>query len=149
MFSKDTVSGLKAFYKVSQKIAATKKSHNIFEQLILPCCKDFISNVLGSSKLQKLKHVSSSSDTVSRQITELSDYILSQLVSKIQNSMFNFFTIQIDETIDAANLAQLCIFLYNRHLEDKFLFCENLSTKTTAREIFDKVEKFCGALAIR
>ena len=51
IFWKDTTSGLKASYEVSQKIVAAKKPHDIGEQLILPCCKDFISNVLGSSEL--------------------------------------------------------------------------------------------------
>ena len=145
MFWKDTKSGLKASYEVSRKIAASKKPHNIGEELILPCCRDITLNVLGSSELQKLKHVSLSNDTVRKRITELSDNILSQVVSKIQNSIFNYFTIQIDETMDVANLAQLCVFVryvYNQHLEDKFLFCKTLSTKTTAREIFDKVDGF-------
>ena len=51
MFWKDTKSGLKASYEVSRKIAG---------------CRDIISNVLGSSELQKLKHVSLSNDTVRR-----------------------------------------------------------------------------------
>ena len=83
MFWKDTKSGLKASYEVSRKIAPSKKPHNIGEELILPCCRDIISNVLGSSELQKLKHVSLSNDTVRRRITELSDNFLSQVVSKI------------------------------------------------------------------
>ena len=54
--------------------------------------------------------------------------------------------------MDVVNLAQLCVFVcyvYNRHLEDKFLFCETLSTKTTAGEIFDKVDRFSEAHGIR
>ena len=52
---------------------------------------------------------------------------------------------QLMETMDPASLAQLCIlvcYVCNKHLKDKFLFCETLSTKTTAREIFDKVDRF-------
>ena len=99
---------------------------------------------MGNSELQKLKHVSLSNDAISRRITELSDNILLQVeVSKIQKLMFNFFAIQIDKTTDVANLAQLHVFVryvYNRSLKDEFLFCETLSTKTTAKEIFDKVD---------
>ena len=99
---------------------------------------------MGNSELQKLKHVSLSNDAISRRITELSDNILLQVeVSKIQKLMFNFFAIQIDKTTDVANLAQLRVFvryIYNRSLKDEFLFCETLSTKTTAKEIFDKVD---------
>ena len=152
IFWKNTTSGLKASYEVFQKIVAAKKPHDIGEQLILPCRKDFISNVLGSSELSKLKHVSLSNNTISRRITELSDNILSQVVSKIQNLMFYFFAIQFDKTTNVANLAQLRFFVcyvYNRNLEGEFLFCEILSTKTTARETFDKVDRFFEAHGVR
>ncbi|XP_029648008.1 zinc finger BED domain-containing protein 5-like [Octopus sinensis] len=102
-----------AFYEVSRKIAVAKKLHDIGEELILPCCKDIISNVLGSSELLKLKHVSLSNDT-------------------------------LDETTDVANVTHLCVclrYVFNNHLEDEFLFCETLNTKTIAREIFNKVDK--------
>ncbi|XP_068240181.1 zinc finger BED domain-containing protein 5-like [Palaemon carinicauda] len=55
-------SGLMASYEVSRKIAVAKKPHNTGEQRILHCCKH-ISNVFGSSELDKLKHVSLSNDT--------------------------------------------------------------------------------------
>ena len=38
---------------------------------------------------------------------------------------------------------------HSNHLEDEFLFCEVLSTKTTARKIFDKVDRFSEAPAVR
>ena len=99
---------------------------------------------MGNSELQKLKHISFSNDIISRRITELSDNILLQVViSKIQNLMFNFFAVKIDKTTNVANLAQLRVFvryIYNRSLKDKFLFCEALITKTTARITFDKVD---------
>ena len=66
--------------------------------------------------------------------------------------MFYFFAIQIDKTTDVANLAQLRFFVSyvnNRNLEGEFLFCETLSTKTTTREIFDKVDRFFEAHGIR
>ena len=93
-----------------------------------------------------------SNNTINRRITELSDNILSQVVSKIQNSLFYVFATQFDKTTNVANLAQLRFFVryvYNRNLEDEFLFCETLSTKTTARAIFDKVDRFFEAHSIR
>ena len=154
MFSQNNKAGLKASYEVSRKTAAAKKPHSIGEQLILPCCKDIILNVLGSSELEKLKHVFLSNDTVRRRIAEMSENILPQVVSKIQNSLFHFFAIQLDETTDVTNLAKLCIYaryvgLYDKHLEDEFLFCETLSTRTTAKEIFDKVGRFFDAHGIK
>ena len=70
--------------------------------------------------------MSLSNDTVSRKISELSENILLQVVSKIQKSMFGFFAIQLDETMDVANLAELCVYvcyIHERYLEDEFLFC--------------------------
>ena len=102
-------------------------------------------NVRECAELQKLKHLSLSNTTVRRRITELSGNILSQVISKIHNSIFNFFAIQMDKTTDVANLAELCVYVryvHNKHLEDEFLFCEILITKTTARKMFDKVDSF-------
>ena len=82
--------------------SSCQKKHNTREQLILHCCEDIISNAIDSSELKKLKYVSLSNDTVSRRIGEMSDNILSQVVSKIQNSIFSFFAIQL-ETTDVAN----------------------------------------------
>lgn len=59
--------------------------------------------------------------------------------------MFNSFTIQLDETTDVANLAQLCVYvryIHGRHFEDEFLFCETLNTQTTTKEIFSEVSRF-------
>ena len=89
--------------------------------------------------------MSLSSDTVSRRISDLSENILSQVVSKIQKSMFGSFAIQLDETTDVANLAELCVYVryvHERHLEDEFLLCSPLTTRTIAKEIFNFVNKF-------
>ena len=129
---KENTARLKASSEVARKIAIAKKPHTIGEQLILPCCQVIVSNVFGEFEVQKLKQVSLSNDTVSRKISELSENILSQVVSKIQNSMFGFFAIQLDETTDVANLAELCVYvryIHEKHLEDEFLFCSPLTTK--------------------
>jgi len=112
---KENTAGLKASYVVARKIAIAKKPHTIGEQLILPCCQVIVSNVFGEAGVQKLKQVSLSNDTVSRRISELSENILSQLVPKIQKSMFGFFAIQLDETTDVANLAELCVYVRYIH----------------------------------
>ena len=82
----------------------------------------------------------------------MSDSILSQVVTEIQNSIFNFFTIQFDEKPDVANLANLCVYVryvYDKHLEDEFLFCETPNARTTARETFHKVNRFFEAHDIK
>ena len=96
-----------------------------------------MSNLLNNSEIKKLKQVFLSNISLNRRIAELPNNILSQLVSKIQHSKFNFFTIQVDKMTDIANQAQLCIyarFIHEEHLEDEFLSCESLDT-TTAKDI--------------
>lgn len=139
LFLLDIMTILKASFKVSRKITVAKEPHHISEELILLCCKDIIWNVIGSSELQKLNHASLSIETLSKWLVELSDNILLQVVSKIHNLHFNLFAIHLDETMDAVNLAQLCVYVcyeHNNHLEEEFLFCETLSTKTTIGDIF-------------
>ncbi|XP_068218544.1 zinc finger BED domain-containing protein 5-like [Palaemon carinicauda] len=52
---------------------------------------------------------------------------------------------QLDETTDISNLAQLCVYLryvHDKHLEDEVLYCETLSSRTIAKDIFNKVDSF-------
>uniref|UniRef100_A0A0L8H619 HAT C-terminal dimerisation domain-containing protein n=1 Tax=Octopus bimaculoides TaxID=37653 RepID=A0A0L8H619_OCTBM len=147
-FCFDIASGLKTSYKISKKSLPQKKPHNIGEQLILPCCRMIILNVFSQSELSKLKHISLSNDTNNRQIAEISENILSQVVAKIKNSTFNFFSIQLDESTDIANMAQLYIFvryIHNKSMEDNFLFCKSLHSKTTTKDILVKVDNFFHA----
>ena len=136
---------VKSLLRSCKKIAIAKKPHTIGEQLILPCCQVIVANVFGESEVQKQKQVSLSNGSVSRKISELSENILSQVGSKIQKLMFGFFAIQLDETTDVANLAELCVYvryIFERHLEEEFLFFSPLAARTTAKEIFNFVNKF-------
>ena len=86
-----------------------------------------------------------SNDTVSRIISVQSENILSQVVLKIQKSKFGFIAIQLHETTDLENLAEPCAYvryILKRHSENEFLFCSPLNTRTTAKEIFNFVNKF-------
>ena len=81
----------------------------------------------------------------------MSDNMLSKVFPTIQNSILNFFAIQLDETTDVANVAKLCVYVryvYDKHLEDDFCFVK-LNARTTAREIFDKVDRFFEAHDIK
>ena len=138
MFFKEIAAGLKASYEVSREIAIAKKPHTIGEQLILPCCKIIMSNLLENSELEKLKQVSLSDNSVSRRIADMSNNILLQVVSKMHNLNFKFFSIQLDETTDVANLSQLCVYVryvHEKHSEDKFCSA-NLLTQLQKQKIY-------------
>ena len=140
-FSKKVVAGVRASYEVARK----KKSHTLGEELILPCCKNIISLVFGEEVVEKLTSVSLSNNTIFRRITDMSFNILNQVVEKIKKSTFGMYAIQLDETTDITNLAQLCCYVrytYNGEFEDEFLFCDDLKSRTTAKDIFEKVSNF-------
>ena len=47
--------------------------------------------------------------------------------------------------MDVANSAELCVYvryIHERHLEDEFLLCSPLTTRTFAKESFNFVNKF-------
>lgn len=79
---KENAAGSKASYKASRKLVIAKKPHAIEDQPILLQLQliSVVSNVLREFKVQKIKPVSLSNDTVSCRIyeLELSQNILSQ-----------------------------------------------------------------------
>ena len=67
-FFKENTAALKASYEVARETAVAKKPHSIGEQLIMPCCKIIMSNLLSNSEVDKVKQVSLSNNTVSSEL---------------------------------------------------------------------------------
>ncbi|XP_056095124.1 zinc finger BED domain-containing protein 5-like [Rhinichthys klamathensis goyatoka] len=66
-----------------------------------------------------------------------------QLISRIKAS--RYFALQLDESTDIANLANLLAYVryeYNGEIEEEFLFCKPLQTRTTAEALFDMLNGF-------
>lgn len=134
---------LEASYLVSLRIAQTGKPHTIGESLILPAAKDIVSSVLGPNAAKKLDVVPLSDNTVSRRIHDLAADVKTILIQRIKLS--KFFAIQLDESTDVTNFAQLMVYVryeFKQSVEEEFLCCESLSGRTTAAEIFKKVDDF-------
>lgn len=69
--------------------------------------------------------------------------IKSKLIANIKASPV--FAIQLDESVDVANLSQLMVFVryvHNQAVEEDFLFCRPLETTTKASDVFKLVEEF-------
>ena len=68
--------------------------------------------------------------------------IKSQLIEKIKASPV--FKIQLDESVDCANLSQLVFVCYirNQTIEEDFLFCRSLQTTTKASDVLKLVKDF-------
>lgn len=133
----------KASFDVAWKIARSKKEHNIGEELIKPAAISMVRTVCGDDIANKLELIPLSDNTVKRRIDLMSENILKQLVHQVIAA--NKFSIQIDESVDIQNNAQLMVFIRYRSSDDfreDFLFCEPLLTTATGLDIFNKVDGF-------
>jgi zinc finger BED domain-containing protein 5/7/8/9 len=142
-FTTTNAQATEASYLVSLRIAKTAKPHTIGETLLLPAAKDMVKVLLGSAAAEKLNTVSLSNNTVSRRIDEMASNVKEKLIQDIKKS--KFFAIQIDESTDLTDFAQLLTYVrYEKDqlIDEEFLFCEPLPTNTTADEIFRKLNEF-------
>lgn len=132
-----------ASFLVSLRIAKCGKAHTIGEELVLPAAKDIVTCILGETSAKKLDTVPLSNDTVRRRIEMMASNVKEQLLVRVKNS--DFFAIQLDESTDITNYAQLMVYvryIFQTKVEEDYLFCEALPTRTTAEEIFKKLNDF-------
>ncbi|KAL1255644.1 hypothetical protein QQF64_013705 [Cirrhinus molitorella] len=99
----------RASYLASYRIAKRGMPHTIGENLCLPVAKDMVNCMLGEKAAKTLDKIPLSDNTVARRIDSISADILSQLISRIKNS--EFFSLQVDESTDVANLSNLLVRL--------------------------------------
>lgn len=138
-----------ASFLVSLRIAKCGKAHTIGEELVLPAAKDMVTCILGETSAKKLDSVPLSNDTVRRRIEMMASNVKEQLLVRVKDS--DFFAIQLDESTDVTNYAQLIVYvryIFQNKLEEDYLFCEALPTRTTAEEIFKKLNDFFAETGI-
>ncbi|XP_029655453.1 protein FAM200B-like [Octopus sinensis] len=142
---------LLASYMISLRIAKEKKPHNIAEKLILPCCKDIVRTLIGTHAENMI------SEYHYRMILFIDEflkcqkilsvrllilYYLFQVVEQIKTSCHQNFAIQVDESTDVANCAQLIIFaryVYDGDFKEEFLFSYSLESTTKGEDIFQTI----------
>ncbi|XP_070409531.1 zinc finger BED domain-containing protein 5-like [Nothobranchius furzeri] len=116
----------KASYEVAYLIAQAKKTHTIGEILIKPAAIAMSQIMHGDKQAQELKAVPLSDGTISRRITEMAQDIKSQLIDRVKRGKY---ALQLDESIDVANSAQLLVFVrysFDGKLHEDMLFCTTL-----------------------
>ncbi|GFT75459.1 zinc finger BED domain-containing protein 5 [Nephila pilipes] len=96
---------LEASYHVAKLIARQKKPHTVGETLIKPACMEIVRLMLGPNEVKEVNKVPLSGDTVKRRIHDMSSDILGTLIKKLLSA--EKFALQIDETTDIKNKAQL------------------------------------------
>ncbi|XP_045130239.1 protein FAM200A-like [Portunus trituberculatus] len=113
------------------------------ETLLKPCIVDSERLVLGEESSQKMKQISLSNNTIKNRIAEMSEDIKENVVSKVMSSPF--FSLQIDESTDVTNIAQLlafCRYITDKGIEEEFLFCRPLEMTTKAVDVMAVVADF-------
>ncbi|VVC39621.1 Ribonuclease H-like domain,HAT, C-terminal dimerisation domain,Domain of unknown function DUF4371 [Cinara cedri] len=134
---------VKASYLASLIIAKDGKPHAIGETLVLPAAKEIVRCVLGDKAAKEIEKVSLSNDTVKRRIDDMSSNIKEKILLYVKDC--NFFALQIDESTDIANMAQLIVFIRfdrNDEIIEEFLFCKPLQTHTTSEIIFTTINEY-------
>jgi len=142
-YTKLTDDLLKASFEIALLIAKSKKPYTIGEDLILPAAIKICEIIHGDKIATLLKSIPISNDTMKRRIDSIGYNIKSQLISRIKQS--NFFAIQLDESTDITNCAQLMVFIryqYSNQIHDDLLFCRELLNTTRGHDIFVKVDEF-------
>ena len=125
-------------------IAKQKKAHTIGENLVLPAAKVMVRCVFGDESVKKLNFISLSNNTVQRRIEEMSVDILQLVISDICRSESGF-VIQLDESTDVTNCAQLLIFVRyvgKEGVKEEFLMNAALKATSKGDDIFQMVNSF-------
>ncbi|XP_072391924.1 zinc finger BED domain-containing protein 5-like [Diabrotica undecimpunctata] len=144
LFTGSTKKSVEASFLVSLRIAKSGKAHTIGEELLLPAAKDMVTCMLSEASAKKLELISLSNNTVQRWIDSMASNVKNKVINHVKSS--DFFSIQLDESTDVTNYAQLMVYVRyiheNKTIKKDYLFCEPLSTRTTADEIFNKLDEF-------
>ncbi|GFT90396.1 zinc finger BED domain-containing protein 5 [Nephila pilipes] len=134
---------LEASYHVAKLIARQKKPHTVGETLIKPACMKIVRLMLGPNEVKEVNKVSLSADTVKRRIHDMSSDILGTLIKKLLSA--EKFALQIDETTDIKNKAQLIAivrFVDEDFIKEHYLFFKEAPERTTGEEIFRVTDDF-------
>lgn len=145
-FFKKTLSvnekALLASYKVSYKIARSKKPHTIGEDLILPAAIEIVETMFGDNFAKQLHSIPLSNDTVARRIDDIADDVQHQLFEKFRDKLFS---IQLDEATDSnkdAHLIAYVRFCDGTSAVEEVLFCKPIELSATALALFDILNDF-------
>ncbi|KAI6658867.1 SCAN domain-containing protein 3 [Oopsacas minuta] len=141
--SHTNVSALRASYKVSLRIAKAKKPYIIGEQLLVGCIGDVCREMLGESVAKITARVPLSNDTVARRVIDLACDMEEQLIEQIKSA--KWYSLQLDESTDVANLAILLLYVRFEHcgdVKEEYLCSISLPTNTTSSQIFDGLNNY-------
>ena len=129
-----------ASYEVAYLIAQTKRLHTIGEILIKPSAIVMSRIMHGDKFARELEAVPLSDNTIGRRITDMAQDVKCQLTDRVKKSKY---ALQLDESTDIANCAQLLVFVryrFDGKLEEEMLTCTALEGTCTGEDIFTKLD---------
>ncbi|UYV67081.1 hypothetical protein LAZ67_4003837 [Cordylochernes scorpioides] len=132
-----------ASYMIAQLIARKKKAHAKAEEIILPALKIVAGCMLTNDAMAKVTKIPLSSKTIARRIEDMSEDIELQIKQSFNDSSTKW-AIQLDETTDISNKAQLLAFLRfvdTGKIVNNYFFCKELKQRTTGADIFELVDE--------
>ena len=107
---------MRASFSVAWKTARAKAPHTTGERLVKPAAVIMARIICGEAVANKLDMVPLSDNTIKRRIEELSVDILQQTIAAVNQS--EKFNLQLDETTDIGNDAQIMMFVRYRDAND-------------------------------
>ena len=134
---------VKASYEVVLLIAKNMKAHTIGETFIMPAAKMLAKHLIGEEAAAKLESVFLSNNTVKNRIEEMPVDIPDQVISGVKDSKY-CFSIQLDESTDVTNNAQLLVYVryaQDNSIKTELLMSKELST-TKGKDIFEALDNF-------
>ena len=88
--------------------------------------------IFGSEAEEKIRKIFLSNDTIRRRICDMSTDIQDTVISSVKQS--KMFTMQVDESTDISEKAQLIAFIRfvsDGKISDQFFCCKELKERTT------------------
>jgi hypothetical protein len=141
VYAKSSQQVLQVSYEIAQMMEKTKKPHTVAETLLIPASIRIAEIMFNDKEVIKIKNIPHSNDTIRRIINEMAEDIIKQITEK--NIQKKQFALQLDETIDIFNCAQLMVFVryiddeYEKGIREQIYCCKEFDTKTTGEEIFN------------
>ncbi|KAI6659423.1 SCAN domain-containing protein 3 [Oopsacas minuta] len=99
--------------------------------------------MLGESAAKITARVPLSNDTVARRVIDLPCDMEEQLIEQIKSA--KWYSLQLDESTDVANLAILLLYVRFEHcgdVKEEYLCSISLPTNTTSSQIFDGLNNY-------
>lgn len=92
---------------------------------------------------KKRKYGTIADNTINRRINYIGNYMENEILKRVHSSPF--FAIELDESTDITNLANLQVFvryINGDYVQEELLFCRRFKERTTGEDLFKLTDKY-------